>query len=369
MGSLPSVCFVMPTRNRADDLASTLSGLGSLPRMDGEVIIVDNASEETPRVPVFLANGLPVRVLRQPTNEGASARNHAIGRTDADWLVMLDDDSCPSNPGFVQALAQADEGVLAVSADIHLPMSGTREMGGLPEVFIGCGVALRRDALEEIGGYDPSFGYYAEEYDLAARILLAGGQVRFDPRFRVDHRKSPGGRDMNIIVERLVRNNGWVMQRYAPAQQRRGQIREIRRRARFIAVKERATTGYARGLAELRRTLAAQRRTPMSPAMFERFTGLAYARASLHAAFAERPFRTAALVDPGKNAWCVERAVADLGVRLVEPERADCLIIGTMSPGPMIDALQRRIASGRRVIAPWAVAAEMVPEPAVRVPA
>jgi GT2 family glycosyltransferase len=366
MGSHPSVCFVMPTRNRSDDLAFTLAELGRLPRIDAEVLIVDNASDEPPRVPMFLPNGLPVRVHRRPTNEGASARNHAIGRTDADWVVMLDDDSSPTTAGFLDALSQADGGVLAVSADIHLPRSGAREMGGLPEVFIGCGVAFRRAALEDIGGYDPAFGYYAEEYDLSARMLLAGGEVRFDPRFRVDHRKSPGGRDMNLIVERLVRNNGWVMQRYAPALARRAQIREIRRRTRFIATKEGAVAGYARGLSELRCTVAAQRRTPMSAALFERFTGLAHARAALHAAFAGRPFRTASLVEPGKNAWCVERALVDLGVRLVDPERADRLVIGTMSPGPMIDAMQRRAFTDRRVIAPWTPAADMVDEPVLR---
>lgn len=366
MSAWPSVCFVMPTRNRADDLAFTLAELGRLPRVDAEVFIIDNASDESPQVPMFLPNGLPVRVERRRTNEGAGARNHVIGRTDADWVVMLDDDSSPVGAGFLDALAQADDGVLAVSADIHLPRIGTREMGGLPEVFIGCGVAFRRSAIEEIGGYDPLFGYYAEEYDLAARILLAGGEVRFDPRFRVDHRKSTGGRDMNLIVERLVRNNGWVMQRYAPEPARRIQIREIRRRCRFIARKEGATDGYARGLVELRRSIGSQQRRPLSPALFERFTGQAYARAALHAAFAERPFRTAALVDSGKNAWCVERALTDLGVRLVDTERAETLVIGTMSPGPMIDAMERRRSSGGRVLAPWSVAEDLVNTPVVR---
>lgn len=235
-----------------------------------------------------------------------------------------------------------------------------RELGGLPEVFIGCGVAIRRHAFEDLGGYDPAFGYYAEEYDLAARLLAVGGEVRFDPRFRVEHRRAVGGRDMGLIVERLVRNNGWVMQRYAPDAVRRTQLREARLRCRTIALREGVVAGYGRGLIELRRTVHAQIRTPLSQPLFDRFTGLAHARDALGAAYAASPFRTACVVDEGKNAWCVRRALDELGVRAASKDDADALVIGAMSPGPMLDAAQRwagsESGSGLRVIAPWVVA-------------
>ncbi len=347
-----TVCFVIPTRDRHADLDATLGMIGDLPIAGAEAYVVDNGSERPPLLPGVLANGTTVRLERLPSNEGAAARNRVIGRSRAEWLVMLDDDSAPVDEGFVAALAEADGGVWAVAADVRLP-GGAREMGGLPEVFIGCGAAVRRGAFERLGGYDARFGYYAEEYDLCARILGAGGAVAYDPRFRVEHRRAAAGRDMGVIVERLVRNNAWVMQRYAPEALRREQVRETRRRCRFIAERESAVEGYARGMLELRRTLRAQERRPLSPACFDRFTGLAHARAALGAAYGRKVFRTAAVVEPGKNAWCVRRALEELGVAETGPDDAEALVIGTMSPGPMRDAAARLAGSGRRVIAPW----------------
>lgn len=349
-----AVCFVVPTRDRAEDLAFTLGAIGrlELSGASAEVFVVDNGSARVPLAPGVLANGVPVRLECLAFNDGAAARNRVIGRTDAQWLVMLDDDSHPVDAGLFDALRDADPGTHAVSADVTL-CDGRREMGGLPEVFIGCGVAVRRGVYESLGGYDPSMGYYAEEYDLAARLMLAGGRVAFDPRFRVEHRRASAGRDMGVIVERLVRNNGWVMQRYAPAGVRRACLRADRRRAREIAAREGAMEGYARGLAELRRTVHAQERRPMPPAVFDRFTGMAHAREAIGAAFAEDSFRTAAVVDAGKNAWCVRRALLELGVEEADEADAEALVIGTMSPGPMIDAWAARSGGDRRMIAPW----------------
>lgn len=374
-----TVCFVIPTRDRCDHLETTLEALGTLDAPGGtEVFVVDNGSAHAPLVAGELANGGPVMLECLPFNEGAAARNRVIGRTKAEWLVMLDDDSHPMDDGLFAALEAAPADVWAVSADVWVGGEGEeskarmangegekrptgnrshkgREMGGLPEVFIGCGVAVRRAAFERFGGYDHAFGYYAEEYDLSAKIIGAGGRVRFDPRFRVEHRRATAGRDMGTIVERLVRNNGWVMQRYAPESVRRDQVRETRRRCRFIAEKEGVREAYARGLVELRRTLHGQERTPLTLAEFDRFTGMAAARDALGIAFAAGAFRTACVVDAGKNAWCVHRALAELGVAEVAESDAEVLVIGTMSPGPMIDAMERRavVGDGRRVIAPW----------------
>ncbi len=354
------ISYVIPTRDRPERLNRTLRALGALgPHAacgGAEVIVVDNASARRPRVPERLTSGVPVVLLERPANEGAAARNagaHAADRA-SEWLVMLDDDSNPLNTGFVASLAERGPDVLAVAAQIHLAGSDPprRESGGLPEVFVGCGVALRRGAFLRLGGYDPTFGYYAEEYDLAARMLLAGGRVAFEPTFRVEHAKDAAERDMEVILARLVRNNGWVAQRYAPGVRRRGVLREAQGRYRRIAEREGALRGYEAGLSELRRTRRAQRRTPMPDELFDRFTGLAAARGALQRAFGRSPFRTATLVDEGKNAWVVAEALRELGVRPVAGG-GEVGVIATMSPGPMLDAYERRAADGAMVVMPW----------------
>ncbi|MDX2132030.1 MAG: glycosyltransferase [Planctomycetota bacterium] len=368
------ISYVIPTRDRPERLRATLhrlTMLGDHAAAGGaEVVIVDNDSRERLVLPRVLAGGIGVRQVLLPTNEGAAARNHGVRASDprSAWIVMLDDDSYPLDLGFAGVLARQGADVGAVSADIWLQEPagetfGVRESGGLPEVFIGCGVAIRREVFLRLGGYDPAFGYYAEEYDLAAKMLLAGLRVAFEPAFRVRHEKVSANRDMNLILERLVRNNGWVMQRYAPEHERLERLREVRRRYRAIAVKERALDGFGRGLTALRETVREQPRTPMSHDLWDRFTGLAAARAALGRAHAARPFASAALVDEGKNAWAVVRALEELGVRLAgESEEAAVRVVGTLSPGPMLDAIDRR----RRwhaphlpmVLAPWDIGRE-----------
>ena len=367
------ISLVVPTRNRPERLQQTLDRIGRLTvREPFEVVIVDNASDTPARAPSALANGTVCRVIRLDHNAGAAARNVAVEASspEADWIVMLDDDSHPVESvepfaSTLDRLREQPDSVAAVMADIHLPRLGRRESGGLPEVFIGCGVAIRRRAFLAVGGYDASFGYYVEEYDLAARFLQRGWSVAFEPAFCVHHHKIDTGRDMDLILHRLIRNNGWVMQRYAPEAVRRQMCREQRRRYRDIAERERAVAGFASGLAELRRTIRSQRREPMPERVWDRFTGLTHAREALERVWQERPFASAAIVEPGKNAWAVTRAMTELagrrGVLLTTADSAEVVIIGTMSPGPMLDAAERWRQQGRRVVAPWSVALDLAP--------
>jgi GT2 family glycosyltransferase len=331
------------------------------------VVVVDNDSETPLELPARLENGLPVVLERLGVNLGAAARNVGAKLAgDVEWLIMLDDDSAPLDAGFVRRLHGAPADVAALAADITLA-DGRREVGGLPEVFVGCGAAVRRSAFLEAGGYDGSFGYYVEEYDLCARLLLAGWRVRFEPWFRVRHERERAGRDMDRILRALVRNNGWVLQRYAPEPERRAELRGMRRRYRQIAAREGAIAGFGAGLVELRRTIGGQRRRPMPEDVWARFTGLAAARAGIAAALEGCAARTAAVVDEGKQAHLIRRALAEAGVEEVAVDAGpDALVIGTLSPGPMLDACARRAAQGRAgplVIAPWGAADDRTAPP------
>lgn len=367
--------YIIPTRDRPEHLALTLSAIGRLPadaleRAGGaEAVVIDNASRFPPTPPARLANGTPVRLLYYGGNGAAASRNVAASHASGDWLVMLDDDSHPDDGAFIDDLLDAPPNTGAVGAEVRLA-SGAREAGGLPEVFIGCGVAIRRSLFTDPhladpagrlfngSGYDPSFGYYAEEYDFVARLLLAGYRVAHSRRFRVTHHKSPAGRDMNAIIRNLVRNNAWVEQRYAPEPLRRRAIDRVLTRYRAIADKESARDGYHAGLRDLEATLDTQPRAEMPPDVYERFTGIAAARSWLREAAGRHGFRRAALVARGKNDWVIERVLEELGVDVVIDERdAEALVIGTLSPGPMLDAGDAYSRSLVPVVAPWNIPA------------
>lgn len=363
------ISYLLPTRNRPDRLAATLGALGNLsiaahgPVGGAEVVVVDDASAPAVKLDPALRNGMPLRVVRRARQEGAAARNAGVREARGQWTVMLDDDSHPVDEAVVGVVGEAADDVAAIGAEIVLP-GGQHEVGGLPEVFIGCGVAIRRDAFLEVGGYDRCFHYYAEEYDLCARLLLAGRRIVHDWRWRVRHERDPAGRDANLILRRLVRNNGWVMQRYAPLAHRQAALEEVIRRYRAIARKENAIAGYERGLDELRATRAEQPRRPMDEAQWDRFTGLIHVRATLNDESALKG-ASIAIVDEGKNAWVVRRALEELTGCPVVPEReAQAWVIGSLSPGPMMDAWEQRARVNGMVFRPWRVPGACTPAPA-----
>jgi len=353
------ISYVLPTRHRPKCLAQTLRHLGTCDPAkyasfgNTEVIVVDNASDPPVQCPDHLANGWPVRVVSLEANHGAAARNIGAERASGQWILMLDDDSYPLDSRVIDVLREVPDDVAAIGAEIVLA-NGQREAGGLPEVFIGCGVALRRDVFLELGGYDHRFGYYAEEYDLCARLIQSGWRIVHDPRFRVQHNKVTNGRDMNRICHHLVRNNGWVAQRYAPEPYRRVAVREAVDRYFGVARKEDALGGYHRGLAELFETLDEQPRSPLTARQYARFTGAAAARHTLAHEPSVGPGTDVAIVEPGKGARVVRDIVIERGATFTdEPAQADAVVIGTLSPGPMVDAWQRWRDRHVNVLCPW----------------
>jgi GT2 family glycosyltransferase len=396
--------YIIPTRDRAEDLSLTLAALGRLDHSAAEelfggveAIVVDNASRFVPQVPPALPNGVRVRPLFRATNEGAAARNVAAqsasgrGANPRHWLVMLDDDSAPLDTGFFEALASAPDDVAAIGAEVFLQpptfaesqrhgvtdprgrahmlgdtISGMltparREAGGLPEVFIGCGVAIRRSVFLELGGYDAAFGYYAEEYDLAARMMLAGYRVTWDRRFRVHHRKVAEGRDLNTIIRHLVRNNVCVTQRYAPESVCIEEIDATIERYHAIAKKEHALHGFDEGLMDLQAVISSQPRWEMPADLWDRFSGQAAARSWLTRQ-ARRGLTRVSLHEPvsAKGPSLVRRAAEEAGMEVVEGGRgAQATLIATLSPGPMLDAADGLSQSQHLpVLTPWGFGSE-----------
>jgi GT2 family glycosyltransferase len=357
------ITYVIPTRNRPHILEETLLALAALGPHDAEVLVIDNASQ-TPPTSRVLASGVPVRVICLHENRSASARNVAITAAHAasTWLVMLDDDSCPMDLGFLGVLDRCERDVGAIAAEVFLPDAGgeaRHESGGLPEVFIGCGAAIRTHLFRELGGYDASFDYYAEEYDFCARLLHAGHRVAVDRCFRVMHRKETAGRNFDRIIANLVRNNAWVAMRYAPSDEaRREEVARHLRRYAAIAWKEHALAGYVCGLAALARSASTQPDRHLSAKAWDRFTGMAAACDAIRHAHSIAPLGRTALVHHGKNSHVVAEAAARCGVCLVENlHDAETLLIATLSPGPMIDAATRLAThgGGHRVVLPWSM--------------
>lgn len=374
--------IVIPTRDRAEALASTLAAIdarcGAALRLHGgEVIVADNASAEPARVPRLLPeSGVPVRLLRIGENMGAGARNLAAEAAAGEWLLMLDDDSAPRDGAFAELASRAPAETAAIGGEIFVTDGHGRvlhrEFGGLPEVFVGCGALVRRAAFLAAGGYDAGFGFYAEEPDLCARLIGGGWRVAFSRGLRVDHAKSPAGRDRSLVVRRLTRNTALVAHRYTPDDRRNEAVEAVIARCRRIAEQQGVPEAAREGELEFRERAAAERPTPLSAEAFERFEGWAAVRRRLGAVHAVRPIERARVLMPGgvigKGSEVIEAVVRSLGAEVVGgeeggKERGAVLIPGTLSPGPMLDAAERLRAEhpGACVVLPWS-AGEPLPD-------
>jgi N-acetylglucosaminyl-diphospho-decaprenol L-rhamnosyltransferase len=67
----------------------------------------------------------------------------------------------------------------------------------------GCTVALRREAVEPLGGFDPGYFLYVEDVDLAARLRAAGWRLRYEPAATVVHRvgaSTAAGRGRALVL-------------------------------------------------------------------------------------------------------------------------------------------------------------------------
>ena len=108
------------------------------------------------------------------------------------FILFLDDDSHPQ-PGAIDAMLHhfaADPKLAAISFAVMLP-NGAGECSEYPSVFIGCGVGLRKSAIDQVGGLPDEFFMQAEEYDLSLRLLAAGWPLRRCADLLVHHEKTP----------------------------------------------------------------------------------------------------------------------------------------------------------------------------------
>jgi HAD superfamily hydrolase (TIGR01662 family) len=195
--------IVVPTIGRPsltrllDSLACEFRRPDTGPRPQ-RVIIVDDRPRPAPPIVPPAGLGFDCEVVVCGGRGPAAARNRGWYRSTAPWVCFVDDD-VEVQPGWSRALAhdlhRCDERTAAVQGRVHVPVRGDRRptdrernVGGLADArWITADMAVRREALAEIGGFDERFRRaYREDSDLALRLLATGHGLRMGTR-RIDH--------------------------------------------------------------------------------------------------------------------------------------------------------------------------------------
>src|SRR4051794_36696406 len=242
--SEPAVSVVIPTRDRAEQLARCVGAIAAAARPAGgvEVVVVNDGGAPLEGAALAaVGDGLAIRVLDQPGGGPAGARNRgaaaAAGRvlafTDDDcepalgWLAALGqrlgrgpgaaaaagrvlaftDDDCEPALGWLAALGQRldrdpDVVVAGRAASLH-PDNDWAAASQLltdhlhrwynrdPEhgsFATSNNLALRAETFHALGGFDASFpSAAAEDREFAERALRAGHRLVYEPNAIVGH--------------------------------------------------------------------------------------------------------------------------------------------------------------------------------------
>lgn len=190
--------FVPVYDEPVDVIAPTLTAARAMDGTPRVWLLDDGRRDELAR----LAAQLDVGYLRRDGNEGAKAGNinHALARTDASFVAVLDCDHVP-RPHFLTATLPhvADAGVAYAQTPQHYANADDNTMAaaawGQQALFFGpiavgkdgwgsmfcCGtnVVFRRDALESVGGFPTAS--VTEDFELSVTLHEQGWRSAYVP--------------------------------------------------------------------------------------------------------------------------------------------------------------------------------------------
>lgn len=243
------VTIAVCTRDRPEKLKSCLDGIMELPDDGQEILVVDNhpSTDETRQL---VADYPGIRYLLEDKTGVSSARNRALLEAEGEIVVFTDDDAIP-HKGWLRGIVPnfSDPEVLCVTG-LTMPLELETKAQLWFELFHGFGhgyerkefnkdnlypvsvgsvgsgvnMAVRKDIVQRVGGFDEQFGPgtpipAGEDQELLARIISQGYKIVYEPSALVWHRHRPTLEELNrtlfqygiglscFLAHRLLRYN------------------------------------------------------------------------------------------------------------------------------------------------------------------
>ncbi len=216
----PAVFTIILNTNRREDTLACLASLAAGTRPNHTIIVLDNASSDG-SVAAIRAAFPAVQIIELTDNRGYAGNNNvgiaAAMEQGADWVFVLNEDTLLAPDCLEQLVAvgegdprigivgpmvyhydaqqviQSAGGILGPHWDsIHLgqdePDRGQFAAPHQVEWISGCGILVRRAAIEAVGAIDERYFYFWEETEWCIRIGRAGWQVLHVPAAKMWHK-------------------------------------------------------------------------------------------------------------------------------------------------------------------------------------
>lgn len=266
---------VIATRNRATELARTLTELSAL-RPRPAIVVLDNASDDNT---ADTAETFPdVTVIRLPDNQGAAARNLGVAIARTPYVAFSDDDSWWAGDALAEAERILDAyprvGLIAgrtlVGPDhrddpinelmADSPLGHARDLPG-PSVlgFLACASIVRKEAYSQAAGFSPLLHFGAEERLLSLDLAARGWHLCYVPTVRAHHHPSTHRPTQAWRRRAEQRNNALITWMRRPLAQCAAESIELVRR---IALEPQTLMTIVGIIRRLPRALAQRRQLP-----------------------------------------------------------------------------------------------------------
>jgi glycosyltransferase involved in cell wall biosynthesis len=193
----PTISLIIPAHNEEGYLPACLDAI--MRNVAGkalEIIVVDNNSTDGTRQVIERYPG--VTYVFEPRKGITRARQRGFLAASGDILAYVDADTRPPEGWIEQILEQfgSHEKLACLSGPYSFyDVSGLRNRisagwfvaarplyGLTGYMLVGGNFAIRRDALDKMGGFDSTIEFYGEDVDIAKRARKQG-KVLFSPRF------------------------------------------------------------------------------------------------------------------------------------------------------------------------------------------
>ena len=220
-------------------LLYNISNLEHINDLVNEIIVVNNNSTANySSVENFVKEHpqLPINYISSSENLGvAKGRNFAINNAQSDILVMLDDDAELENTNALLAIEKVfkeNHTIAIASFKVKYFSTLAMQVNAFPHkkfeekknlhffetyYFAGGAHAIKKEAMEAVGGYPIDFFYGMEEYDLSYKLLAKGFKIIYTDSIVMLHKESPEGRSPHKEkMKMLWINKSKVAWRYLP---------------------------------------------------------------------------------------------------------------------------------------------------------
>lgn len=212
-----SFSVIVASWQRPDWLKRCLKSLTQLDHEDFEIVVVADADG------LAKTDGALIKRVLFETPNLSAARNAGISEAAGEVCAFIDDDAV-AEPMWLRHLQSAFESQRAdavvgyvrgrngfsyqsrfqsidAEAETHTETVESNEQPFTPTLtperavkLVGTNMAIRRDVLGKVGGFDEAFRYYLDDTDISLRLAKSGYKSAVAPMAQVHHAFAPSNR-------------------------------------------------------------------------------------------------------------------------------------------------------------------------------